>query len=104
MDGLTERLEEMYLKGELFDYCLPERFAMNILFNFTYSGTGLHTQRNTIFNSRVEEWILENIDKVYIDADYHHAKDGRYDNIPRSIVVLYFSSKEDLMAFKLRWA
>lgn len=102
MSGLTTRLEEMCLKGELFNYCLSKKVAMNLLFNFVYNSTGIHTQYNTIFNRNIEKWILENIDKVYMNADYHNDEDGFYDDMC-SIVVLYFSSREDLMAFKLRW-
>jgi len=107
MNEFTTRLEEMTLKDELFDYRLPETCVAwgSIMNNFTYNGT-FHTQRNTIFDIKVEKWILENISKVYMNTDYHNADSGCYgddDDYTSDIVMLYFSSKEDLMAFKLRW-
>lgn len=106
MNELNEHLEEMCLRGELFDYCLSEFSAMLLTNNYTYNGKYI-TQSNTIFDSKVEEWILENIGKVYINPDYHNSENGYYgddDDYTSNIVILYFSSKEDLMAFILRWA
>lgn len=97
---IHERLEILSTKGKLFDFVAPSHFY-NI------------EDIDVIFDTEVLEWINDNIATVFFNYDYQDfgiVNELCYDSFDdnkgywhETIVMMYFQSEEDLMAFILRW-
>lgn len=106
MTNLTDTLNSMIQSGYLFKYVLAARLYYTI-YSPMKQGYDKYSKSENLLRLEVKEWVDENLDPVFVNAQYKDDVDGQYvgdDGIWfNEVVALYFQSEEDLIAFKLRW-